>query len=170
MRRWLRSTPKEVLGDYVAKAVYGSVIALSVVATLNAFAPPPQEAIAAVLGATLAVVLAEVYAGRIGGVIRAGRPLTGEEKSRLWHESLAGLCGAIVPVVFFVLAALGVVADTHAFEWALWTGVVTLGLYALAAARITGAPWGRALAAGLGGASLGVTLILLKVLLKDVLS
>lgn len=162
--RELASRHRELVADYLSHGVYGSVIALAVVAVLAPSEPPAHEAIVSILGAGIAVVLAEVYSGRVGQAIRLGRELTPAEKKVIWRESLGGLLGALVPIVFFVLAVLDVVSDGIAFELAIWAGVAVIGVYAFFASRLSGGSLPRSLVHGLGGTAIGLGLVALKVI------
>jgi hypothetical protein len=145
-------------------AVYGSVIVLAVVIALDDTSVRPGEAIASVVGAALATVLAEVYADYLAGMIEAGRAPTRPELREAFRNATAGLLAAILPVVFFILAAFGVMETTTAFNFAVWTGVGVVGLYAFFANRVGGMSVTRSLVAGFGFTVLGTLLVLLKAL------
>jgi hypothetical protein len=81
------------------------------------------------------------------------------------RNALAGFTMAILPVAFFVLAAIGAIELRTAFDIAQWTGVAVLGGYALMANLRAGFPLGRSLLIGLGFTLLGAALVVLKIVL-----
>jgi hypothetical protein len=143
-------------------AVYGSVIVLAVIIALDETSIEPREAIASVVGAAIATLLAEVYADYLGATIRAGRSPTSEERKRALSDASAGMFAAALPVIFFVLSALGVMDMKSAFDAAVWTGVGVVGFYAFVANRVAGFSVAHSLIAGAGFAVLGGILVLVK--------
>lgn len=143
-------------------AIYGSVIVLAVIIALDETAIKPREAIASVLGAAIATVLAEIYADYLAGTIRAGRAPTKKERNLAFTDAAAGTVAAILPIAFFVLAALGVMEMPAAFDAAVWTGVAVVGFYAFAANRLGGMGITRSVLAGIAFAALGAILVLIK--------
>jgi hypothetical protein len=124
----------------------------------------PREVIASVLGVAVVTALAELYADYIGGTIRAGRHPTSAERDIAFKNVAAGFLTAIIPVVYFVLAALDVMRLEVAFDAAVWTGVGVLGAYALVANLLAGFSVARSVLIGLGFTALGATLVVLKVI------
>jgi hypothetical protein len=150
------------LAERARHAVYGSVIVLAVIIALDETSIAAREAIASVVGAAVATLLAEVYADYLGATIRAGRSPTRDERNRALSDASAGMVAAILPVIFFVLAALDVMSMDSAFEGAVWTGVGVVGFYAFVANRVAGFSISRSLIAGVGFAVLGGILVLVK--------
>ena len=74
------------------------------------------------------------------------------------------MLAAILPVIFFILAGLGVMEITTAFDAAVWTGVGVVGFYAFVANRLGGKGIPRSLLAGFAFTVLGTLLVLLKAL------
>jgi hypothetical protein len=72
---------------------------------------------------------------------------------------------AILPALFFTLAAFDVITLDTAFEIAEWTGVAVLGSYALFANLRAGLSVRSSIMVGLGFTALGAALVALKVLL-----
>ena len=122
-----------------------------------------HEVIASVVGVAVVTALAELYADYIGGTIRASRHPTATERDLAFKNVAVGFLTAIVPVVYFVLAALDVMRLEVAFDAAVWTGVGVLGAYAFVANRLAGLSMERSLLIGIGFTSLGAALVALKV-------
>jgi hypothetical protein len=156
------SVDRRRLAERARHAVYGSVIVLAVIIALDETSIDPGEAIASVIGAAFATLLAELYADYLGETIREGRNPTPEERTQTIKNASAGMLAAVLPVVFFILAALDVMKLDTAFEAAVWTGVGVVGFYAFVANRVAGFSVGRSLLAGAGFAVLGGILVLVK--------
>ncbi len=121
------------------------------------------EVIASVLGVAVVTALAELYADYIGGTIRAARHPTGAERDIAFRNVAVGFLTAILPVIYFILAALDVMKLDTAFDAAIWTGVGVLGVYAFVANRLAGMSMVRSTLIGIGFTSLGAALVALKV-------
>ncbi len=147
-------------------AVYGSVIVLAVMIALDDTSVGAGEAMASVIGAALATVLAELYADYLAGMIEAGRAPKGAELRESFRNAAVGLFAAILPVIFFILAAFDVMDISTAFDAAVWTGVGVVGFYAFVANRLGGMGIPRSLLAGFGFTVLGTLLVLLKALVS----
>lgn len=126
-------------------AVYGSIIVLAVVTGLDEVSASAREAFVAVLGAAIAVALAEMYADMIGTTIRERRPPKRAEVHEFAIDMCFGFSAACFPAVFFLLARVGVMKLSSAFTLAEWGGVAVLWLYVLAASRAAGLGYARAL-------------------------
>jgi hypothetical protein len=157
------ATPASVRGERAAHAIYGSIVVLAVIAAEQDTEIRPREVIASVLGVAVVTALAELYADYIGGTIRAGRHPTATERDIAFKNVAIGFLTAIIPVVYFVLAAVDLMRLDTAFDAAVWTGVGVLGAYAVVANLLSGFSIARSLLIGLGFAALGATLVLLKV-------
>ena len=162
----MRRVDRQRLAERARHAVYGSVIVLAVMIALDDTAIDAHEAIASVLGAAIATVLAELYADYLGATIREGRRPTPAERNDALRNALAGLLAAVLPVVFFILAAAGAMELPDAFDAAIWTGVGVVGFYAFAANRVGGMGRWQSLAAGAAFTLLGALLVLIKALVS----
>ena len=120
------------------------------------------EVIASVIGVAVVTALAELYADYIGGTIRAGRHPTAGERDIAFKNVAIGFLTAILPVAYFVLAALDAMSLDTAFDAAVWTGVGVLGGYALVANVLAGFSLKRSVMIGLGFTALGAALVVLK--------
>ncbi|UJA19817.1 hypothetical protein HJD18_06080 [Thermoleophilia bacterium SCSIO 60948] len=153
-------------GDYTGEravhTIYGSVVVLAVIVAARGSEVTAGEAIASVVGAAVVTALAEIYADYIGATIAARRHPTPRERETTIRNFAFGFLAAISPVVFFVLAAAGVIRLDVAFDIAVWTGVAVLGGYATVAHRLAGNSIGPSLAVGLFFSAIGAFLVALK--------
>jgi VIT1/CCC1 family predicted Fe2+/Mn2+ transporter len=160
----MRAQDRERLAERARHAVYGSVIVLAVIVALDGTAARTREVIASVIAAAIATVVAETYADYLAETISVGRRPTRRENAEALRNAWAGLLAAILPVVFFVLTGLGLMALDTAFRAAIWTGVAVVGFYAVVANRVSGLSIARSVAAGTAFTALGALLVLVKAL------
>jgi hypothetical protein len=149
----------------VARVIYGAIIGLALVVSLELHPPTAAQSLAAIVGTAIAVALAEIYSEIVGAEARNRRPVARSHLRETGAEAAAVMVGAGFPAVFFVLALAGVMEVTTAFTVAKWTGLGLLCFYGYAAARLSGAGAWKALwhAGAVGG--IGLALIALKALL-----
>jgi VIT1/CCC1 family predicted Fe2+/Mn2+ transporter len=162
----VRATLEAHLGSrQVARVVYGSIIGLALVVVVEAYPPRTGVVIGWLLGTAVAVALAELYSEIIGVETRERHRVTRPQVVEMLDDAGAVAFGVAFPIVFFVLALLGVVELGTAFTIAKWTGLALIGFYGYWAARFSGAPVPRALLQGAAVALVGAALIALKALL-----
>jgi hypothetical protein len=148
----------------VGRVVYGAIIGLALVVSLEVHPPESGNVVAALLATAFAVGLAEVYSETIGASVRRD----GGERERLplvLEDGIAVAAGIAFPSIFFILAGLGLIERDTAFTLAKWTGLALVGFYGFCAARLSGAGTGRALLQALAVGLIGAVLIALKALL-----
>jgi hypothetical protein len=148
----------------VSRVVYGAIIGLALVVALEAHPPPTGAVIASLLGTAVAVALAELYSELVGFETSGRRDATRAQRRELAADMAAVALGIAFPVVFFVLAAAGVLEEDTAFTVAKWTGLALIGAYGYAGARLSGAGLAGSLARAAVVALIGAFLIALKAL------
>ena len=149
-------------GERAAHAIYGSIVVLAVIVAEQDTSIEAGEVIASVIGVAVVTALAELYADYIGGTIRAGRHRSAAEWEGALKSVAIGFLTAVVPVVYFILAAAGTIRLEVAFDAAIWTGVGVLGLYAFVANRGAGFSVRRSFLIGFAFTALGAALVALK--------
>jgi hypothetical protein len=159
----MRTGLEQHLGSrQVGKVVYGSIIGMALVVTLESH--PPSAAVMDVwlLGTAVAVGLAEVYSEVIGAETSTRQPVSRPQLRHMFQDAAAVGFGVAFPGVFFLLSAIGLVAIDTAFTIAKWTGLGLIGFYGYWAARFAGSTQGRALVKATLVALVGAGLIALK--------
>ena len=146
----------------VSRVVYGSIIGLALVVVLEAHPPPMRSVVVSLLATAVAVGLAELYSELVGFETLRGRKANRAELRHLGWDIVAVAFGIAFPVVFFLLALLGVLEDDAAFTFAKWTGVGLIGAYGFAGARLSGSGLVKSLVQGMAVALIGALLIALK--------
>jgi hypothetical protein len=161
----MRASLEQHLGSQqVGKVVYGSIIGLALVVTLESHPPKPWVMAVWLAGTAIAVGLAEVYSEVVGIETSTRHPVTHAQVGHMVGDAVAVGFGAAFPAVFFLLSALGLFEVERAFSIAKWTGLALIGFYGFWAARFAGAAPHRAVLKGALVALVGAALIGLKAL------
>jgi hypothetical protein len=148
------------------RAIYVLIAVLAVDVALEGVEDRPGKALAYVLGAAIALTLAEIFADRVGISIRSRRPATDDEIQHEYREAMTGLVIAFLPISMFVLAVLDVIKLDLAFILSQWIGFGILAIYSYAAARASGGSQTRAIMGAIGLTAIGGALIALNALTK----
>lgn len=148
----------------VSRVVYGSIIGLALVLTLEAHPPSPAASAGTLLATALAVALAELYSEHLGGRARASTGGHREPLRAITENAVAVGFGVAFPSVFFLAVVLDVMAYGTAFAVAKWSGLALIAGYGFLAARLTGAGMARALLDAAAVAAIAAVLIALKAL------
>ena len=148
----------------VSRIVYGSIIGLALVLTLEAHPPSILASATTLLATALAVALAELYSEVIGARARAGIGGHTEPTHVIIEDALAVALGVAFPCVFFLLAGLDVITYDRAFSLAKWTGLVLLAGYGYVAARLSGSDRVASFLQALWVTAIAAALIVLKAL------
>ena len=154
----------ERTAERAARAVYGSIIALAVILTLQRADAGAGEVIPAVIGSVVAASLAELYAEYIALTIRDGHH---PDRGRLGQELsdvVAGTIAAMLSLVPFFLEAAGVIELETAYDIAPWLGIGVIAAYTILANRLAGLSRMRAIAVTAAVVTIGLSLIVIKAL------
>jgi hypothetical protein len=161
----MRASLEQHLGSrQVGRVVYGSIIGLALVVTLESHPPTAGVMTVWLLGTAVAVGLAEIYSEVVGVETSTRQPVTRHQVGHMIEDAVAVAFGVAFPAAFFLLSALGVMDVARAFSVAKWTGLFLIGFYGFWAARFAGAATHRALFKGALVALVGAGLIALKAL------
>jgi hypothetical protein len=148
----------------VARVIYGAIISMALVVSLQAHPPPPGVVAATLLATAVAVGLAEFYSEVVGSETR-NRRRVGREAAREILEDVAAVgFGIAFPAVFFLLAVAGVLEDDTAFTVAKWSGLGLISFYGFIAGRLAGAGLWLSLLQALAVGVIGGVLIAFKAL------
>jgi hypothetical protein len=162
---WRAHLAAHLRSGQVSRVVYGSIIGLALVLTLEAHPTTTGVVIGTLLATAVAVALAELYSEVLGA--RARRSMGGpHEPTRvIVLDCIAVAFGIAFPATFFFVAGLGLIEQETAFALAKWTGLGLIGGYGYVAARLTGTGPGGALVRAAGVAVIAAVLIAFKALL-----
>lgn len=149
-------------GHRAAKIVYGIIIVLVVIITLEDHPPAPLNATLSILGAAFAVALAEFYSDMVGQRIHKRDHLSWTERREVATSVGAVVIGALIPLPFFLIAGLGLITSLQAFLFAKWALIALLAAYGYAAAALSGSSRFWAIFYALLAGAIGTAVVLAK--------
>jgi hypothetical protein len=155
-----------LVGHRSGKAVYGIIIALAIVITLEAHPPNALEAEATILLGALAVAIAEFYSEVLQFRITERRRLNQGEMFEIGRHVGTVLVAALLPLPVFLLVSLGLISIDFAFDVVKWMLVALLFVYGYVAAQISGAGTRWSLLLAITTGSIGVVVVLAKAALS----
>ena len=149
-RAWLRAS------------VYGTVMAMSVLAYLGDYEPAPGVAAVTVAATSVAIFLAESYAGQLAHTL-TGPPRSGRRHLPVVLRESSGTAvpGVVAGVLLGVLALTGVDIGPR-IDVVLWVGVAALGVLSLLGARAARRRPAVQVAWALASLLVGTSIVLLK--------
>jgi VIT1/CCC1 family predicted Fe2+/Mn2+ transporter len=148
----------------VARVIYGAIIGMALVVTLEAHPPRPGVVAGTLVATAVAVGLAELYSEVVGAETRNRRRVGRDQLGHILRDVTAVGVGIAFPAVFFVLAAAGVLEDDTAFTVAKWSGLGLISFYGFVAGRLSGAGLGVSVLQALAVGAIGGVLIAFKAL------
>jgi hypothetical protein len=148
----------------VSRVVYGSIIGLALVLTMEAHPSSAGVAVGTLLATALAVALAELYSELVGARARSSVGHPAEPWGTVVGTAAVVAFGVAFPSVFFLAAMLGLCELDTAFQLAKWTGLGLISAYGYAAARLSGTNVSGALLQALSVGLIAAVLIGLKAL------
>ena len=132
---WTRIV-ENIDGHRVAKTVYGTIIILVVIVTMEEHPPSPLGTVATIIMTGLGVALAELYSDIIGTRIKERATLDWSKRRHIVKDVSAVMTGAWMPLPFVILAVLGFFSLELALTLAKWTMVGVLLFYGYIASRL----------------------------------
>jgi hypothetical protein len=148
------------------RAIYVLIAVMAVDVALEGVETRAGKALAYVLGAAIALTLAEIFADRVGISIRSRRPASEDEIRHEYRGALTGLVIAFLPISMFLLAVLDAIKLDLAFILSQWIGFGILAIYSYVAGRASGGSRAHAILGAVGLTAIGGALIALNALTK----
>jgi hypothetical protein len=159
-----RAVEAHLASRQVARVIYGAIIGMAIVVSLEAHPPRPGVMVGTLLATAAAVGLAEIYSEVVGAETRNRRRVEREQVRHILDDVAAVAFGIAFPAVFFLLAAASVLDDDTAFTIAKWSGVGLISGYGFVAGRLAGAGRAASLVQALAVGLIGGALIAFKAL------
>jgi hypothetical protein len=159
--------PPEQVAAVLRERIYGGIACLSTLLVLVRHAEDETTAwtaFADVAIATGGLWAAGLLADYVSHLAAHGRGPRGPEVAETFRASGQILQASFVPLLLLVVAGFGGMRLGAALQAGVWTLVVSLGLFALLAARRTGLPPWKRLALVVALVGLGALVVLLKTL------
>jgi hypothetical protein len=158
----LRGVEAHLGSEQVSRVIYGAIIGMALVVSLEAHPPGAAVVTATLVATALAVALAEFYSEVIGTQTRLRRRPERHHIRHIFGHVSAVAFGIVFPDVFFFLAALGAMEVDTAFTVAKWTGLGLIACYGFAAGRLAGESLPRAILQAVAVTAIGGALIAFK--------
>ena len=163
--RWWQALLGFAAKHNFAGAIYGLILATSVIAVTRKYKPGDAGVTAVTVIVTATVFwLAHVYAGVLAVGLAEHHTPTRADLRRIVDEEWPLVQAGVLPTAVLLLGPIGVVADAAAQDAAMVACLAELTVIGLAAARASGAPLPVVALSGLVSAGLGGVVIGLKVL------
>ena len=151
--------------EQVSRVIYGAIIGMALIVTLEKHPPEAGVVIASILGTALAVALAELYSDIVGAETRTHTRVARARIRKFAEAAGAVAFGIAFPAVFFLLAAAGAMEVATAFTAAKWSGLGLIAIYGFVGAQLSGRSLPASLLHALAVGLIGGFLIGLKALL-----
>ena len=151
--------------EQVSRVIYGAIIGLALVVSLEKHPPAAGVVVASICGTALAVALAELYSDIVGAETRTHRRVGRAGRRSFVKTAAAVAFGISFPAVFFILSAAGAMVVATAFTAAKWSGLGLIALYGYVGAQLSGRSLPASLLHALAVGLIGGFLIGLKALL-----
>ncbi len=152
-----------------AKVVDGTLILMALLGSLSYSMPGNFAIIACVFVTLLAVALAHAYAETINYIIKARRIVPWRALFPIWSKQTWVMIGALLPLTFFGLAAVGFLSQDRAFRLTEIALIFVLFFFGFLSRRLIGGGWLRASSFGGIAVLLGLVLVEIKLLGKYLL-
>jgi hypothetical protein len=162
---WKGRVLSHLRSGQVSRVVYGSIIGLALVLTLEAHPPNNAVVIGTLVATGLAVALAEFYSELIEARTKRSLGEEHEPIALVVEDTIAVTVGVSFPAIFFVGSGAGLYDEDLAFSLAKWTGLALIAGYGYLAARIGGGSVARSLLQASGVAVIAAVLIAFKAIL-----
>jgi hypothetical protein len=155
------------MGERVSGFIYGTIVALSVIAAGARAFPDEPGHIAGLVAVTSGIFwLAHVYAHALGHSLAQNEHLTLAEVLHIARREGSVIGAALPPVVVLLLGAFGIVSAGVAAWAAFGTGLAVLVATGLVVARVERLGWLGTLAVVAANLGLGLLLAALKLALN----
>lgn len=149
-------------GHEVSKTIYGTIIILVVIVTMEDHPLTPAGTAATVVLTGLGVALAELFSDILGKSIEERHSLSQEERREVAKDISAVMIGAWLPLPYIVLAWLGFISIELAIDLSKWTLIGVLIFYGYVASRLSGNAPLRSFIFAIFASTIGALIVLFK--------
>ncbi|SFJ98783.1 hypothetical protein [Cellulomonas sp. KH9] len=156
-------TPLEHRAHHLAGAIYGTILATTVVAAASTHPEALGRTTVLVLGTSVVFWIAHVYAVEVAARLIAGRPLHRSELVAVARAEWPMLQSSWPILAVLLLGLVGVLDPVRAVDVAMAVGVGALFTYGIMIGRQESARWPRILLNGIAVSGLGLAVLALKV-------
>lgn len=153
--------------DRASKVVYGTILIYAYLISqhyTNHFTP--VSLMFGTIFASVAIVIAEIYAEIIGKTIKQKKPLTKQQRSEIEQDSFAIISVSLWPSFIFLLSYLGIYNTQVAFNISYIFLITTLVVFSYWASRLSGFSAKRSILTSLIVSAIGVSVVFIKYFLS----
>ena len=158
-----RTRPRSDHADFYAAAVYGSILAASLIAVFREKHDSPETIAFALLGTMAVFWLAHAWSAILGERIHAGHGIGRYRALAIARSEWPLVEAAFAPAIVLLLGWTGLIADKTSETLALAACIVQLFAWGFAVGRTAYHAWWGAVLAGLGDGLLGLGLVWLEI-------
>ena len=152
--------------SWAARAIYGQILALSVVAAYSEDRSLRSwEVLGAVAGTLFVFWLAHVYSEALAERMEMDRGLRRDEIVRHARDEVPLIAAASPILLILLLGGVGVFSYGTAIDLSLTAGIGTLAAWEFEIGRRSGFGWGKTLLGVAIGCALGLVIVALKILI-----
>ncbi|UZN01571.1 hypothetical protein [Cellulomonas sp. S1-8] len=155
-------TPLEHRAHHLAGAIYGTILATTVVAATSNHPESLARTMLLVLGTSVVFWLAHVYALELAARIVARRPLRREEMGHIARQEWPMLQSSWPVLLVLLLGHLEVLDPARAVDVAMAVGVGALVVYGMVIGRQESSGWPRVVLSGIVSGCFGLAILALK--------
>jgi hypothetical protein len=149
--------------EFYAAAVYGTILAASLIAVFREEHDSPETIALALLGTMAVFWLAHAWSAILGERIHAGHGLGHRRAIAIARSEWPLVESAFAPAIVLVLGWTGLIGDKTSETLALAACIIQLFAWGFAVGRQAYHTWWAALLAGLGDGLLGLGLVWLEI-------
>ena len=148
--------------------VYGTITLMSVLVVYDGWADLKRDlgVVLVLVGPTIALAAAHVFADVLDHQVDYGRPLTGREWRQVLGHGVDFLLVGVPPLAVFAVARVLGQDVTTGLQWTVFLGAASLGFWGYVAGVRVGYRGWRLLASTLTGLLLGLLIVGLQIALK----
>lgn len=152
------------IGRNMQAAVYGTILALSLVAVASEYHTKPIRIAGSVLATQVVFYIAHVYAGQLGIRLETRHAPTRMQLREIMREEWPLLAAAGPMCIALVIGGVTPLNDEVWIDLALWVGVATLALYGLRIGLAENRSWMGVVGTTVINALFGLVIVGLKIL------
>jgi VIT1/CCC1 family predicted Fe2+/Mn2+ transporter len=151
---------------YISKIIYGTIITLGLIVTLEKSNLTGLEIIISILGTLLVIAIAEYYVNSLTLAAKLKRVLKTQERIDIAKKEFAIMFSSEVPIMIFLLEVFNIITLKQAFLYSQIVGILILFFFGFIITKIFEKGLMRRIIVGSITALLGVAIVSLKLLFK----
>jgi hypothetical protein len=152
--------------DFYANRIYGVIVVLSLIISLEYFKANSIRVIITILGTLFTFALAKVYIKYITKSMKYEKRICRHKFREICKEEFSIMLGSEIPLIPFILELINIISLETAFLLSKILGVIILFDFGYIFGKYMNYPIIKRLSAGLISAALGLIIVILKIIVK----